>query len=322
MFRKILFATTASPACDHAAAAAFNLARKYKARLIIFHVFGVPTRGHGPYIVDVKTGQEENLTDREYTAWIREEIRNIYADDIKKTQNLEIDCGVGVPYREILRKARAEDVDAIVMGSHTCMADGSTTKYRNVVGDTLQYVAKNARCPVFVISRPCTKCLWETSSIVCATDFSKASHAAFLFASSMAREIGCRLLIFHSVDITPKHFGILENQESIEKKVQAARNRIEREYLPLMQGIDKYEIHVWEGIPHVELLKFARETEANLLVMAHRKSESASDESPLGSMVEQVVLRASCPVVSVNRPLTEKKTGLWTMDREMAHAAH
>lgn len=322
MFRKILFATTATPACDSAAKVAFKLARKYKARLLMFHVFGVPTHGNSTYVLDVKSGGTANEFDQEYTAWIREELRNIYAEEIKQSPGIEIDCSVGVPYREILRKARKEDVDAIVMGSHTCLPEGETTRFRNVVGNTMQLVAKNAKCPLFIISRPCKTCLSESSTIVCATDFSKASLSAFTFACSMAKQINSRLLIFHSVDITPHHFGILEGQSSIEKKLNDAHQRIEQEYLPLMKGVKNHEIHVWEGIPHVELLKFIRETNANLVVMAHHNTDKPNEEGQFGSMVEQVVLRSSCPVVSVNKPQAEKQTNLWTIDEAVAHAAH
>lgn len=321
MFKKVLFATTASPDCDHAAKAAALLARKYEAKLIIFHVFGMPSRGNSPFVVDLKTGETENKFDQEYTAWTREEIRNIYAEDIGQIKDVEITCAVGVPYREILRKAREEDVDAIVMGSHTTMPDGETTRFRTMVGNTMQLVAKNARCPVFVISRPCKTCLWESSTLVIATDFSKASFSAFTFACSMARQIGSQLLIFHSVDITPRHFGRLESQESIEKRVNKARQRIENDYLPLMKDIKKYEVHVWEGIPQIELLKFVREKDANLLVMAHHNTDAPHEEGETESMVEQIVLRASCPVVSVNKPLAKNKAGLWLMDKEVAHAS-
>jgi nucleotide-binding universal stress UspA family protein len=319
MFRKILFATTASPDCGHAAKAATQLARRYGARLLIFHVFGMPSHGHSPFVVDLKTGETENKFDQEYTAWTREEIRSIYAEEIRQVKDVTIDCAVGVPYREILRKARNEDVDAIVMGSHTCLPPGESTRLRNVVGNTMQSVAKNARCPVFVISKPCRTCLSESSTIICATDFSKASLSAFTFAASMARDIGSRLLIFHSVDITPRHFGQLEPQESIEKKIKAARQRIEQEYLPLLEGVNACEIHVWEGFPLIELLKFTREQEANLLVMAHHNSEKHYEEGPMGSMVEQVVLRSTCPLVSVNKPMPEKKAGLWLMDRVLSN---
>ena len=44
MFEKILFATTATSACDHAAHVAFDLAKKYKSEFHLFHVFGLPSQ--------------------------------------------------------------------------------------------------------------------------------------------------------------------------------------------------------------------------------------------------------------------------------------
>ncbi|MBU1171175.1 MAG: universal stress protein [Proteobacteria bacterium] len=319
MFRKILFATTASSSCESAARVAFDLARRYEASLYAFHVFGVPTHGDSPFVTDVKTGKEESMYDLEYTSWVREEVRNIYANEIEKTAHCEIECRVGVPYREILRKARKESVDAIVMGSHTCMGDSQALHYRNVVGNTMQMVAKNARCPVFIISRPCNTCLWQLKTIAFGTDFSKASYSAFQFAASMARQVGSQLLIFHSVDITPHQFGLLEDQPIIEKKLEAARARIEREYLPDIMDLD-HEIHVWEGIPHVEFLKFSREKEADLIIMAHHNTDVVGDDGFLGSMVEQVVLRSRCPVISVNRPCPAISPGLWDMEKGFADA--
>ena len=107
MFHKILFATTASSACESAARVAFDMAQKYDTSLYAFHVFGVPSHGSSPFVMDVKTGEEESMYDLEYTSWVREEVRNIYAEDIGKTSHCEIECCVGVPYREILRKAAA-----------------------------------------------------------------------------------------------------------------------------------------------------------------------------------------------------------------------
>jgi len=59
---------------------------------------------------------------------------------------------------------------------------------------------------------------------------------------------------------------------------------------------------VREGIPYVEILKVARENEADLIVMAHHSSDLSDDDADIGSTVEQVVLRSACPVASVTRP--------------------
>lgn len=301
MFKKILFATTASPTCDDAAKVAFDLAKKYGSTLRVFHVFGIPTHGASPFVVDVRTGEEE-FVDQDYSAWVTEEMKNTYADQIKDVPDCVIECTVGAPHTEILRKARKEDVDLIVMGAHTRQEDIGATRFRSIVGSTMQKVAKGAKCPVLIVSRPCATCFWYFNGIVFGTDFSKAAHSAFLFAYKVAKEIGCRLYLFHAVDLSTIQLGRAETQEEIERRVKEAQKKMEREYVSKMKDFDNYEIEIWEGIPHVEILKFAREKSADLIVMSHHTREVDPEEALLGSTVEQVVLRSNCPVASVNRP--------------------
>ena len=63
MFEKLLFATTASPTCDNAAKVAFDLEMKWEAKLFVFHVLGVPTRGYSPFVTDIRTGETEQALD-------------------------------------------------------------------------------------------------------------------------------------------------------------------------------------------------------------------------------------------------------------------
>jgi nucleotide-binding universal stress UspA family protein len=301
MFKKILFATTASPVCDNAAKVAFDLELKWDAQLIVFHVLGIPTRGYSPFITDVRTGEEEQI-DPDYIEWVREEMKHTYEALLKDTENIVLDAAVGMPHREILRKARKEDVDLIVMGAHTRPEDVGASRYRNVVGSTMQKVAKGARCPVAIISRPCTTCWKLFSNIVIATDLSKASQAAFLWGYKLAREVNANLHIFHAVDLETTGAGHVKAQEEIENKIKAAREKIDKDYLPKLKGHTKVTVEIWEGTPYVEILKFARERQADLIVMAHHTREIDPEEALLGSTVEQVVLRSACPVASVNRP--------------------
>lgn len=302
MFKKILFATTASPPSDHAANVAFDLAKKYNAELHVFHVLGFPTRGFSPYVVDVKTGQEEQY-DQDYIEWVKDEMKNYYE---KQLQGLKKGCVMktraGMPHTEILRYARKQDVDLIVMGAHTREEDVGATRFRSVVGSTMQRVAKGARCPVMIISRPCTTCFWYFSNIIFGTDFSKAAYSAFLFAYKVARFVGCKLYLFHALDLSSMHAGRAFSQAKIEEKIQAARQRIEETYVSKMNGFDNYEVAVMEGIPYVEVLKYARDKSGDLIVMSHHTRETDPEKALLGSTVEQVVLRASCPVASVNHP--------------------
>ncbi|KJS31759.1 MAG: universal stress protein [Desulfatitalea sp. BRH_c12] len=300
MFKKILFATSASPVCDNAAKVAFDLELKWDARLIVFHVLGIPTHGFSPFVTDVRTGEREQV-DPDYVDWVKEEMRNTYADLLKDTENVTLEAAVGVPHREILRKARDEDVDMIVMGAHTRPEDIGASRFRNVVGSTMQKVAKGARCPVVIISRPCTTCWKLFSNIVVGIDLSKASGAAFLWAARLAREVDANLHIFHAVDLAGTEVGQIKSQEEIEAHIATVRGKIENLYLPQLKGYEKVTVMVREGVPYVEILKQARERQADLIVMAHHTREIDPEQALLGSTVEQVVLRSACPVASVNR---------------------
>jgi len=300
MFKKLLFATTASPVCDNAAKVAFDLEMKWEAKLLILHVMGVPGRSFSLQFTDVRTGEREDINP-DYVEWVKEEMNNTYGK-LLEDSNASIVTAIGDPYREILRLARKEDVDMIIMGAHSREEDVGATKHRSVAGSTMRKVAKAARCAVVVVNRPCTTCWRLFSNIVVGTDFSKASFPAFLWAFKLAREVGATLHIFNAIDITAEGLTLPAGQTTIEQRIKEARRRIEQTYIPKLQGYDKYSMEVWEGIPYVEILKFARDRQADLIVMAHHTREIDPEEAELGSTVEQVVLRAACPVASVTHP--------------------
>ncbi|MBW1849582.1 MAG: universal stress protein [Deltaproteobacteria bacterium] len=304
MFNKILFATTASPSCDHAARVAFDIAKRYDAELIAFHVLCIPSRGFSQYVQDVRTGEKVSYDD-DYIQWVEEEIKNTYAKQLDDYANCKIKALPGIPHTEILRAARKNDVDLIIMGASAQQKeedDEESFVYRSIVGRTLQGVAKSARCPVLVISRPAASFWGGFSNIVFGTDFSKSADSAFLFAYNLAKVLDCTLHIFHALDISSVHTEKLKEQDEIEEQLRDARNKIRKKYLSNIKDFKNYEIEVWEGIPYVEIVKFAREKFADLIVMAHHTKISDPEKALLGSTMEQVVLRASCPVASVNHP--------------------
>lgn len=300
MFEKILFATTASPACDNAAKVAFDLELKWDAKLYLFHVLGIPSRGYSPYITDVRTGELEE-PDQDYIDWVIEEMKNTYGELLEES-GATIDAVVGVPFREILRKARKEDIDLIVMGAHNRDEEVGASRYRDVIGSTMRKVAKAARCPVVIISRPCTTCWKLFSNIVFGTDFSKPADSAFMFAHQLAKEVGAKLHLFHACDISSSASGKVMGQEDIEEQIEVAKSKIKSRYASKLNGYDNYSIEAREGVPYVEILKYARERQGDLIVMAHHTRKVDPEEAELGSTVEQVVLRSACPVASVNHP--------------------
>ena len=310
MFKKILLATTASPNCDNAAKVAFDMQLKWEAKLIGIHVFGVHRSNYTPFDKDSRTGKNK-VPDEEYAAWVIEEIKNIYAEELKHNENIVLEAKVGRPDKEILKKAHKEDVDLIIMGAHTYEEGVGPLRFRSVVGNTMQRVAKSARCPVMIIGRPYTPSRelfsnivsgWKLfPNIVFGTDFSKPSDSAFLFAYKLAKEVGAKLYLFHALNIFYGEAGRVRQQAEIEEMITDARKKIEKRYISQLDGFDNYGIEVWEGIPYVEILKFAREKNCDLIVLAHHTKIIESSLASFGSTIEQVVLRATQPVASVNR---------------------
>lgn len=301
MFKKILFATNASPACDAAAKIAFELAEKYESQLILLHAFGEPSHGSGAFVTDYVSGEKESAGP-DYIEWVKEEMKTTYDPLIKKHGEPDYEAVAGIPSTEILRFARAVEADCIIMGAHARQDDPAAARFRGIIGTTMQKVALKAKCPVLIISRPCETCFWYFNQIVFGTDFSKASMSAFQFAYKMAKSIGCKLHLFHALNIETSQAGVSPGQLSIEDRIRGAKEKIETQYVSKMEDFDNYEIVVWEGVPYVELLKFAREVSGDLVVMAHHAKDVAIDDAVMGSTIEQVVLRSACPVASVNKP--------------------
>jgi len=298
MFEKILFATSASATCDDAARVAFELSRKNHSRLNVFHVFGLPTRGFGLTYRDVRTGEDVGVDDN-LVSLVQEEMKQYYDKQVKDHPSCVFETAVGEPHTEILRKARKEDASLIIMGAHNRTEDVGAMRHRVIAGSTMQKVAKSARCPVLIVSRPCVTCWSYFANIVIATDFSKPANYAFQFARNVAKEIGCRLHVFHCVDLSGEQDP---GQAYIEKRLSDAETLIQDKYVANMGDFDNYVTALREGVPHVEVLKYARENKADLIVMAHHTKDIDPEQALLGSTVEQVMLRSACPVLSVNHP--------------------
>lgn len=299
MFKKILFATSATEASDHAARVAFNIAKSYQSSLNIFHILGVPTRGYSQVVVDVKT-KEEVSVDEDYINWVTEEIKTYYEKYLDESLKYSIDVAVGLPAREILRQAKILEPDLILLGGSTGEEDEAVYK-KSSAGSTLQKVAKAANCPVLVVSRPAASFWGGLSNIVFGTDFSKTSDKAFDFAIKVAKSLDCELSVFHALDIIPLHTGKMLSQDEIEQQIRESLRKIRARYESRLKELKGYSMDVWEGIPFIEIVKYARDKHADLLIMAHHSRKIPSGDIRLGGNVEQVIVRAGCPVISINK---------------------
>jgi nucleotide-binding universal stress UspA family protein len=148
-YKKILYCTDFSEDADYAFLTALDMARKYRAQLYIFHVV------HSPYkyirnVVDEQVGKgEEAFISREIIEKGTKELKERYEPKTGAFTNYEFHLTGGVPFVEIVRFARAQGVDCIVLG-----AVGNSDLDRTTFGSTAENVARRAHCTVMAIRYP------------------------------------------------------------------------------------------------------------------------------------------------------------------------
>ncbi len=287
MFKKILFATSTTKACDPAARVAFNITNLYKGHINIFHVI----EGAGP---GEAGGGETALPG------VKEKIKAYYADQLPKANYVEIKIALGDPHHEILGEIQSSKPDLLVMG----VSAGGEASLENEVetaGSTFQKVVKSSLCPVLIVNRAAASFWGSISNVVFATDFSKSSDKAFEFVCKMAKNTGCELHIFHAQNMSLTPESEIFKQDTIEERRREKLRFFKKKYVSKMEGVEKYSIEVWEGNSYIEIVKYTREKYADLIIMGQDSQNPGSETDELGSTIKQVILRAGCPVLCINK---------------------
>jgi nucleotide-binding universal stress UspA family protein len=293
MYRNVLLATDLSEVSENALLIALNTARRFGARLLILHALESPYVLHRGLVGDRLTGKLRQAN-QEYIADVRQSLERNLVDKLEGFQDYAVDVREGVPFVEILKMARKIAADLIVMGPHTGRAE---ERGMMRAGSTLMHVCAKARCPVMIVGRLDWRGIRDSyERVLCATEFSPASHAAVKLGQMVAGAYGARLSLFHALATSPLLEQSYGSQDRIEERLKAARDLIKERYGPELASFGGWDGACWEGVPFVEILKYAREGGADLIVMgAHVETDA---ERP-GSTVTEVGLRAGCPVMVV-----------------------
>ncbi len=284
MFKEIVLAITPSEICHHAAAKAFEFARRFEARLTVVHVTGMQQGW----------GQMEWLECSGETGRIRDNILEYYKEWLEKTPNSEVVVPAGIPHNEIIRIARKVNADLIVMGPHTKEYMEKRSKIWGMAGSTLERVSQRATCPVMIVTREARE-EQRFQTILAATDFSKPSECAVLYGGQLTRHYKADFIVFNVVP------GEGLTQTELMRLIDNTRQRMAHDFEPMVRGIKNVQFEAWEGNPAMEILKIARQRDVDLILMAHHSKEKDPEKAFLGSVVAQVALNSVCPTMSINR---------------------
>lgn len=139
-------------------------------------------------------------------------------------------------------------------------------------------------------------------TILFCTDFSENADFAFDFALDAAiRRPGCSLYLLHVIPESDAQFWktYLYEVEDIDQKAKSDIDRkIEESYLPRVPPGIHFQFEVRVGKDYKEILAFAKEKNADLIVMG-RHGRSSLDMAFFGSVTEKIARHARSAVLIV-----------------------
>lgn len=142
-------------------------------------------------------------------------------------------------------------------------------------------------------------------TIVLTTDFSDTAREAFEPALELARAFDSTLwLIYVEEDRLPPFAGEFPGIQGVplNEILDSHRKRAEEELTRIAGELEhgRVQTRVLSGTPHREVVRFAEEQRADLVVMAtHGRGFIA--HALMGSTTERVIRHAPCPVMAVRK---------------------
>lgn len=145
-FDRILFGTDFSDDAESTFLTALDMAARYQARLFVLHVLHSDYHSKPDKVEEFcKSGEEKIFSPAILEKGI-EKLKVRYESKMKAlNRNFEFHVVWGIPFVEIVRFARAQNVNLIVLG-----AAGSSNIKRITFGSTAENVARRAHCTVMV----------------------------------------------------------------------------------------------------------------------------------------------------------------------------
>jgi nucleotide-binding universal stress UspA family protein len=299
--KQILCPVDFSGASRHAIDHAVAMARWYQGSITALHVYN-------PMFMPVPglPLPEERVTEAE--------LQRVHAETLACFESASA-IGVGVdvlidtgqPAGRILDRAAALPADLIVMGTH-----GASGFEHLILGSVTEKVLRKAPCPVLTVlpfAQATSRLPFRR--LLCAVDFFDWSLTALALAFSLARESDAGVTIVHAIEwpwLEPPSPELSELPSAQAAALAEYRRHLEQSATARLKALTPEAVldrcptvlRVVHGKAYVEILRVAAEEEADLIVMGVH-GRNAADLMLFGSTTNQVVRRATCPVLTLRR---------------------
>ncbi len=142
----------------------------------------------------------------------------------------------------------------------------------------------------------------EYKRILCPVDFSDISKRVLQIAADLAKRFGANLHVIHVFQLPATMLeAVYEDPTDMEEEIRQRLNDKLNEFVQKTKKPDlKITTGVYEGVPDVEIIKSARENQADMIVMGTRGKTGLSHVL-LGSVAERVIRNAEMPVMTIRK---------------------
>jgi nucleotide-binding universal stress UspA family protein len=277
--KKFLVATDLSSRAEKALERAVQVSEQHRGSLTILHI--------------LPGGEEKAARDRQVAAKIVEHLRRKMAA-LSRSDFTTVRVLHGTPFVEIIRQARAEAADLILVGAH-----GEDFIKDLLLGTTAEKIARKGDRSVLVVKKSPHRLPYRR--VIAAIDFSDYSRRALEMALRLAPDAEFYALnVYASAEGTLKNAGISDAgiRRYRSQVAREARKRLETFLRVINRRGKSIKTVVWNGRPSRDISRAARSHGADLVVVG-TAGRKGIPYILLGSVAEHVMREAPCDVLVV-----------------------
>ena len=142
----------------------------------------------------------------------------------------------------------------------------------------------------------------QIKTILFPTDFSQGARAAMDYAVSLAQDYKAKLILLYVIqDISIAEWYIpssISAADLVADMQKSASQEMEKWAAEVGGKVAGLETLIERGVPFVEIIRTAKERNADLLVIGTH-GRTGIDHMLFGSTAEKVVRKSPCPVLTV-----------------------
>ena len=288
----ILFPTDFSDVAEGAFAHAAHLALQYNATIHVFNVVG-PDADESANPMDFLPVRSAEETPDE------EAVRKMDVQTVTQERGtvpvVYAQTNSDSPPDAIVNRAEEQDIDLVVMGTR-----GRRGMNRLLSGSVSEVVVRRAPCPVFTVLARDEGAGPAINRVLAPVDLSDQSELVLNHSAALSESYAAPLDLLHVVEEAayPNVYGLDPLAPSAPNVQDRAREALETLASELDLRTDPVNVHVLAGNAARDIVEFAEDQVADLIVMATH-GRTGLERFLIGSVAEKVVRRAPCPVFTL-----------------------